>query len=541
MPDQRADPAHIAEPEDGGRRPIAITMAGLLGSIGLLVVVLICIRLGLWQLDRLEERRALNESVAARLVAPAIAEPAALEDTTGLFYRAATVTGAYDTQRSIVLPGRSLRGVPGVHLLTPLRLAARTDAVLVNRGWVPAPDAATIDVADFHVPGPVRVHGLILPFPGTAESLAQRPGRSDGEGGFRRVWYNVDAERLSAQYPYPLLPVTLQAMPDDGATSALRARYPARLAPPPLDEGPHLGYALQWFSFALIGIIGWIALLVRSRAPARTVAPPVVALLLAAAPAQAQLRPLEPTDWRIFEDDVVALGGAGFGVLSRQPAPLAGTRGRLAEVGIYSLSVRSGPIALAFGGTALWRLSAEQQEAPPLRPAAPADGEPRQDAGPAWAATLVRLTPVTFPATVVLRFGATLPTTSDESGLDRDRTDFFAMLGGRYRRGGFTVETEHGLGINGTVLPEYPQSDVWTYSAAISHASRLGRLVLGVVGREDGHDWRVRGNEDQREIRAGIDLGRVRWLQIRYVRGIGDFSPGHGLRISGGVLLERRR
>jgi cytochrome oxidase assembly protein ShyY1 len=39
-----------------------------------------------------------------------------------------------------------------------------------------------------------------------------------------------------------------------------------RLEPPPLGAGTHLGYALQWFSFALIGLTGWIVLLLRSRA-----------------------------------------------------------------------------------------------------------------------------------------------------------------------------------------------------------------------------------------------------------------------------------
>ena len=31
---------------------------------------------------------------------------------------------------------------------------------------------------------------------------------------------------------------------------------PARLPLPPLDEGPHLSYAFQWFSFAAIALGG---------------------------------------------------------------------------------------------------------------------------------------------------------------------------------------------------------------------------------------------------------------------------------------------
>jgi surfeit locus 1 family protein len=534
---------HAPVEQPRAARPLRVTRAGTLGTLALLVVVAICVRLGFWQLARLQDRRELNTAVAARLVAPAVRDPALLADTAGLYYRAATVNGVYDTERSIVLPGRSHRGVPGVHLLSPLRLDGRPDAILVNRGWVPSPDASTIDVADFAVPEAVSVHGLVLPFPGAEQSLAQRPGGDVSEGGFRRVWYTVDATRLAAQYPYPLLPVLVQELPDEGTASRQRPRYPARLEAPPLDEGPHLGYALQWFSFGLIGLIGWIALVLRSRVAPRSIAPRalfVAALLLAAAaPSSGQLRPLEPLDWRIFDPGVRVIGGVGFGVLSGQSAPLAGTRGTLHEAGIYHLAFRSGRMAVAVGGTAVWRLSGEVEESAPVGVVPAANGSPRQDAGPAFASTLVRLSPDVWPADVALRFGATIPTTSDESGLDRDRTDFFALVGARYRYRAMSVQMEHGVGINGTVFAGYPQSDVWTFAFGASLERQAARLVVDLVGRQDGHDRRVRGNEDLRELRAGVDIGHELWLQLRYIHGFSDFSPAHGIRVSGGFLMGR--
>jgi surfeit locus 1 family protein len=530
-------------------RPLRITPAGALGTLALLLVVALCVRLGFWQLARHEERREMNAAVAERLVAPAVRDVAMLADTVGLSYRAATVNGIYDNERSIVLPGRSHRGVPGVHLLSPLLVDGRSDAILINRGWVPSPDASTIDVADFAVAETVSVHGLLLPFPGAAQSLAQRPGGDVSEVGFRRVWYTVDATRLAAQYPYPLLPVLVQELPDEGTASRDRPRYPIRLEAPPLDEGPHLGYALQWFSFGLIGIIGWLALVLRGRMAPRAVAPrtgvtaalllTAAAPLLTSAPVHGQLRPVEPLDWRIFDADVAIVGGVGFGLLAQQPAPLAGTRGTLHEAGLYHLAIRSGRMAVAVGGTAVWRLSGEVQESMPVALVRGANGSPRQDAGPAYASTLVRLSPDAWPADVVLRFGATIPTTSDESGLDRDRTDFFALLGARYRYRTLSVYTEHGVGINGTVIAEYPQSDVWTYNFGASLQQQHTRLVMNLVGRQDGRTSRVRGNEDLRELRAGVDIGSDLSLQLRYVHGLTDFSPTHGIRISAGFIAGR--
>ena len=519
----------------GHRRPVAITPAGIAATILLAIVVAICIRLGFWQLSRLDERRERNAAVGARLGQEPIGDIARLADTTGVAYRIATATGRYDNERYVVLPGRSHRGVPGVYLIMPLRLDRRTDAVLVNRGWVPAPDAATINARDFTVSEPVEVRGLVLPLPRREQSLARRATAARPDS-FVHVLYRIDEDALRAQFPYPLLDVMLQKQHVAGDP-----RYPVALEPPPLDAGPHLGYALQWFSFALIGVIGWFALVLRPRRPGPATQAALAACALFAAPevVSAQLRPLEPLEWRIFDTDVVLIAGAGVGVLWDQPAPLAGTRGTLVEAGAYALTIRSARIAIQLGGTALWRFTEQDTTGAPVGVVEPADGV-RQDAGPAFAYTAFRFSPDSWPADLVLRFGASLPTTSNESGLDRDRTDFFALLSARYTRGALSVSAENGVGINGTMRPGLPQSDVWTYAFGATYALRALTLSADVVGRQDGHSYVIRGNEDLRELRAGFDIGRTRWLRVRYVRGLESVaSPAHGLRVSAGMLLTR--
>lgn len=241
-----------------------ITRAGVAGTLLAVAAATVCVRLGFWQLDRLEQRVATNVLLEERMEAAPIAMTTARIDTAGLPYRRVELVGEYDHGREIVRAGRARQGTPGVHVLTPLRLADGS-AVLVNRGWLPSQDGATVDLAPFREEGPVRLVGLALPFPeargGDPRAAAARAGeeiRVGEEGEFRRVWYRLDGEEVRAQYPYDVAPFYVQALPDEAAPPR-----PIRIPLPALDKGPHLGYAIQWFGFATIALGGWLILILR--------------------------------------------------------------------------------------------------------------------------------------------------------------------------------------------------------------------------------------------------------------------------------------
>lgn len=243
--------------------PIRVTPRGIIATLVLFIVAAACIRLGFWQLERRDQRQASNDALRERMEATAVAVTGALHDTTGLRYRRATAHGTWDAGRSIVLPGRSWQGAPGAHVLTPLLLADGS-AILVNRGWAPAADGATVDSAAFLAPASASVEGLVDFFPGRDESLAPRAGAVEAGPAFRRVWFAIDEQALRAQFPYPIIDLTLRELPRD----QVREPPPIALQPPALDPGPHLGYAIQWFSFAAIALIGWTVMVLR-RSPTR--------------------------------------------------------------------------------------------------------------------------------------------------------------------------------------------------------------------------------------------------------------------------------
>jgi surfeit locus 1 family protein len=221
----------------------------------LVVVALVCARLGVWQVHRLKERRAANSIALAARSQPAV--ELSRSDTAGstaLINRRVWASGHYDHGHDIVLRGRVYLGVPGVEIVTPLLLGEGRGAVLVNRGFVPSPDAFTVVTDSLHEPGELRVEGIALPIPSGGGAPLKQAKETN--------WARLDLEALRARLPYPISPFYIRQAPD----SAL-PRFPRRLDPPELDDGPHLSYAIQWFSFAVLAIVFGIVILRQTRPP----------------------------------------------------------------------------------------------------------------------------------------------------------------------------------------------------------------------------------------------------------------------------------
>ncbi|HET7373329.1 MAG TPA: SURF1 family protein [Gemmatimonadaceae bacterium] len=207
-----------------------------------IVAAAVFVRLGIWQLHRREERRVRNALVLSRLRLAESDVESLPRDTSAVRFRRVRVTGTPDYQHELVYAARSYRGSPGVNLLTPVRVAGRDTAVLVNRGWVYAPDGATVDLAKWH--------DRDSTFSGYVEELPSTDGSaySDRPNVIARLGYGAVSKAL----PYPVAPLYVVVLGD----SAIAPDRLARLTIPPLDEGPHLNYAIQWFGFALVALAG---------------------------------------------------------------------------------------------------------------------------------------------------------------------------------------------------------------------------------------------------------------------------------------------
>jgi surfeit locus 1 family protein len=217
-----------------------------------IAIVGVCVRLGMWQLDRLEGRREFNTRYAAGLDAAPLPLEDLLAEGTALAYRRAVANGRYDTEHEVILYGRTLDGQPGNHVLTPLVLADGR-AIIVDRGWVPL-ELDEPPVAEAAPPdGDVEVRGpLFAEQPGGAGEVQEAEGRVT-------TMRTVDVEAIARDVPYELVPWFLQL----GSQSPPAGNLPVPQPPPELTEGTHLSYAFQWFSFATIAAVGYVILVRR--------------------------------------------------------------------------------------------------------------------------------------------------------------------------------------------------------------------------------------------------------------------------------------
>ncbi|MEK7402916.1 MAG: SURF1 family protein [Gemmatimonadota bacterium] len=209
------------------------------------------VRLGLWQLGRLAERRAQNADMALRLAEPEVPWNT-LGTLDGARLRRTVVSGEADTAAEFAILGRSRSGSPGVWIITPVRVVGESAAVLVNRGWVYAPDASTVDLARWRERR-TEYHGHTM--------RIATAGAVNVKGRGLRAF---DSSGVDSLLPYPFAPLYV-VLQDSGHIDSI----PARLPVPVLDNGPHLNYAIQWFAFAAVALAGAAIVARKSRVTSR--------------------------------------------------------------------------------------------------------------------------------------------------------------------------------------------------------------------------------------------------------------------------------
>lgn len=221
-------------------------------GVAVIAASLVCVRLGSWQWSRYEFKRALNAKERAALAGdPArLTDPRLLPDS--LIGRRVILRGSFREREQVLLAGMMHSGEQGVHVITPLMLEGDTVAVLVDRGWLPADDAVHARPQDYPEPGPRELVGL-------ADTLGRMAGDPatvlEADSVRLHSVARLDLKPLVAALPISLARFYVRELP-----SAESPSLPRREMPEPHEENMHLSYAVQWFAFAAVFLVGPAAL-----------------------------------------------------------------------------------------------------------------------------------------------------------------------------------------------------------------------------------------------------------------------------------------
>lgn len=228
-------------------RPVnrASTLYQLGCALGVTVVLSVLVLLGVWQLQRAQEKQILVDRYEARANAKSV-QVAQTRMAPGLEHFPAQVEGQFEVQHQILLDNRVHDGRVGYDVLTPFRIQTSHTRILVNRGWVPmGPSRSRLPILE--TPGQAQIiTGHLYRPPERYFSLEKMlPTLAD------KVWQNLDLERFHTEAGYPLQPYVLRL--DVGLPGAYQQLLP-RYSDQWVDR--HRGYAVQWFGLALVLLIG---------------------------------------------------------------------------------------------------------------------------------------------------------------------------------------------------------------------------------------------------------------------------------------------
>jgi surfeit locus 1 family protein len=213
-------------------------------------------RLGLWQLDRAEQKLALQAELDRRGALPPLAAAELAQDAAAAeaqVHRRATVTGRWRPELTVHLDNRQMGGRVGFFVLTPLLLPDGS-AVVVQRGWRPRDFQDRTRLAPLPTPeGPVALSGR----------LARGPARLYAFDGADAgpIRQNLDLDTFARETGLRLRPVSL--LQESPAGDGLQRDWPR----PAADVHKHYGYAFQWF--ALCALIGGLHVWFRFLRPRR--------------------------------------------------------------------------------------------------------------------------------------------------------------------------------------------------------------------------------------------------------------------------------
>ncbi|MDZ4098231.1 MAG: SURF1 family protein [Methylophilaceae bacterium] len=224
----------------------------LVGTLLMLVCIPLFIKFGFWQYNKAEQKQMLQDMYDQALLAEPVDMPLAFSDVDSWRYWQVKTIGTYQTEHQILLDNQVEQERAGYHVITPLQLGQSGKYVLVNRGWVEAnPDKSILP--ELETPsGEQEIVGYLW-LPSTKFYSLEQSTEVVKDGQWQSVWQNMDMQRYQQSVPFEVLPLAIRLDPNSNAGGY------SRIWPRPAERiTTHIGYAYQWFGFAVAALLIWL-------------------------------------------------------------------------------------------------------------------------------------------------------------------------------------------------------------------------------------------------------------------------------------------
>lgn len=219
--------------------------------VAMLVVAVIGIALGNWQMRRADDKRAIETRMTARLAQEPLALGATDDSTPNMDdveYRRVIVRGEFDRDWPLYLDNRPNEGHAGFYLLMPFKIAGSHRHILIARGWLPVDVHQRNKLPPTDTPlGPIVIEGVAIRNPGHVLQLGQAAGVRPGA-----ILQNLTVAELAAASKFDMQPFVIEQSSD--THDGLVRSWP----PPSAGIERHLGYAFQWYALALTAFLFFV-------------------------------------------------------------------------------------------------------------------------------------------------------------------------------------------------------------------------------------------------------------------------------------------
>ena len=217
----------------------------LVPFILILATMAFLVSLGFWQLDRADQKRTIEASIqkANTGVVELIVNQNELLNKE---YYEVRLQGSYIGDKQFIYDNQIVDQVSGYYVLTPFVLTGQSNAIMINRGFIPW-NGRRDQLADIAVDSTFR----------EVKIQVSRP--------IKRI--ELKTSDISNQFPVLIQAIDFDVIEEISSTSFVDV---IGLLDPSSDDGfvrkwepytgsieKHIGYAIQWFLMALVlGIIG---------------------------------------------------------------------------------------------------------------------------------------------------------------------------------------------------------------------------------------------------------------------------------------------